>query len=174
MRTITKLIIHCAATPPDMDIGVAEIRRWHTDLKPTGNGWRDVGYHYVIRRDGTLETGRPEAQQGAHCAARNGNVASIGICLVGGVRRVGKKLEAENNFEPAQWLTLELLVKRLQKKHRGIDTILGHRDLDPGKACPSFSVREWLAREALKPQVWPDFSNVISRLSSTEAIAPAR
>ena len=41
------LIIHCAATKPSMDIGLTEIRKWHLD-----RGWRDVGYHYIIRRNG--------------------------------------------------------------------------------------------------------------------------
>lgn len=150
MRKITKIIIHCSATPPDMDIGAEEIRRWHTE----GNGWSDIGYHYVIRRDGTVEPGRPVAKQGAHCAARNGNVASIGICMVGGVKRDGKRLVVEDNFTRPQWLALRKLVRELQGEFPAIDTILGHRDLDPGKACPSFSVRDWLIRERVREITW--------------------
>lgn len=180
MREITKLIIHCSATPPDMDIGVAEIRRWHTDPPPKGNGWNDIGYHFVIRRDGLFEPGRPVEIQGAHCAAQNGNKASIGICLVGGVRRgqhpkTGKAaLLVENNFTQAQWLTLEQQIELLQKRFPKIDTILGHRDLDPGKECPSFSVRDWLRRNAVTQPVWPDFSNVISKVTSTEKMIEGR
>lgn len=136
MRLITKLIIHCAATPPDMDIGVAEIRQWHL-----ARGWSDIGYHFVIRRDGTVERGRPVARKGAHCAARGGNTASIGVCMVGGVRRYGKKLITENNFTGQQWLSLDKLVKQLLREYP-ITTLLGHRDLDPGKDCPSFSVKD--------------------------------
>ena len=44
------IIIHCAATKPSMDIGIEEIRKWHVDQ----NGWDDVGYHFIIRRDGKL------------------------------------------------------------------------------------------------------------------------
>lgn len=149
MREITKIIIHCSATPPDMDVGVAEIRRWHADPPPKGNGWNDIGYHFVIRRDGQFERGRPVEIQGAHCAAQNGNKASIGICMVGGVRRglhpkTGKPaLLVENNFTHSQWLTLEQQLELLQIRFPKIDTILGHRDLDPGKECPSFSVRDW-------------------------------
>lgn len=160
MREITKIIIHCSATPPDMDIGVAEIRRWHTDPPPKGNGWNDIGYHLVIRRDGLLEQGRPLEVQGAHCAAQNGNKASIGICLVGGVKRAkdnrGKSvLLVENNFTPSQWLTLEQQVQLLQKRFPKIDTVLGHRDLDPRKECPSFSVRDWMRRSGLNRPAWP-------------------
>lgn len=154
MRPITKIIMHCAATSPEMDVGVAEIRRWHIDAPPKGNGWADIGYHYVIRRDGHIEDGRPLSKQGAHCAARSGNVASIGICLVGGVRRQGKTLVAENNFTPAQWLALRKMVALLQQQFPAIDTILGHRDLDPGKACPSFSVRDWLINERIREITW--------------------
>lgn len=150
MRKISKIIIHCAATPPEMDIGAAEIRGWHTK----DNGWADIGYHFVIRRSGKVEDGRPTDRQGAHCAAKSGNVASIGICLVGGVRREGGKLIAENNFTDRQWVALRKLVQDLTTRFTEINTILGHRDLDPGKACPSFSVRDWLIRERIREITW--------------------
>ena len=47
------IIIHCSATKPSMDIGVKEINEWHLQ-----RGWSGIGYHYVIRRNGDLETGR--------------------------------------------------------------------------------------------------------------------
>lgn len=150
MRAITKIIIHCSATPASMDIGASEIRTWHV----RDNGWNDIGYHFVIRRDGTVETGRPIEKQGAHCAAKAGNVASIGICMVGGVKKVGGKLVAESNFTPWQWDALAVLVRKLRKQFPGIVTILGHRDLDPGKACPSFSVKDWLVRERVLSLPW--------------------
>lgn len=167
MRPISKLIVHCSATPPDMDVGVAEIRRWHVE----GNGWADIGYHWVIRRNGDLEAGRPEARQGAHCAAQGGNIASIGVCMVGGVRRQGGKLVVEDNFTPSQYDTLRKFVRDKVGTYP-IDTILGHRDLDPGKACPSFSVKDWLVQqrvlEPVAPPEWqrPDFSNVVSGAST--------
>lgn len=179
VRKITKVIIHCSATPPDMEIGAETIRVWHVK----DNGWADIGYHWVIRRDGQVEAGRPEAMQGAHCAAGNGNVASIGICLMGGVRR---KLDAagnpvkkngkpvfliEDNFTTEQWNALKKLVRDLQRRYPEIATILGHRDLDPGKECPSFSVRDWARTEQILEPEWPDFSNVISAVTSTERFA---
>lgn len=169
MRRITKLIIHCSATPPDMDIGAETIRGWHVK----DNGWADIGYHHVIRRDGAVEPGRPEAMQGAHCSANNGNKDSIGVCLVGGVRRDGKRLVAENNFTPQQWAALKRLVRDLQRRYPAVDTILGHRDLDPRKECPSFSVRDWAREAGINEPEWPDFSNVISRVTSTETILPS-
>lgn len=169
MRKITKLIIHCSATPPDMEIGADTIRTWHV----RDNGWADIGYHWVIRRDGTVEEGRPEAMQGAHCAAGNGNKDSLGLCLVGGVRRDGKRLLVEDNFTAEQWRALKRLVRDRMRAYPAIDTILGHRDLDPGKACPSFSVRDWVMTEQILEPEWPDFSNVLSRVTSTEAMVGA-
>ena len=78
MRKINEIILHCAYTPVTMDIGVSEIRDWHINER----GWSDVGYHYIIRLDGTIELGRPIEKIGAHTKGRNRN--SIGICYVGG------------------------------------------------------------------------------------------
>ena len=75
-RETRDIVVHCSATPPKMDIGVREIRTWHIK-----RGFVDVGYHYVIRRDGSVETGRPHDTQGAH--VRSFNKFSVGICLVG-------------------------------------------------------------------------------------------
>lgn len=74
MREVQKHIIHCS----DSTFGdVAEIRRWHI-----ARGFNDVGYHFVIRRDGEVEMGRTLETIGAHCKGHNTN--SIGTCLVGG------------------------------------------------------------------------------------------
>ncbi len=78
MREINEIIVHCSATPESMDIGVKEIRDWHVN----DNKWDDIGYHFVIRRDGTIECGRSIDKAGAHCKGHNAH--SIGMCLVGG------------------------------------------------------------------------------------------
>jgi N-acetylmuramoyl-L-alanine amidase len=138
-RKIDWIIIHCAATPPSRDIGVVEIRRWHTSPP---NNWSDVGYHHVIRRDGVSERGRSENVAGAH--ARGVNHNSIGICLVGGV---DSNMKPEDNFTPHQWATLKSLVTELRDRYPGAK-VIGHRDV-PGvaKACPSFDVATWLRKE---------------------------
>lgn len=74
-----RIVVHCSATTPGMDIGAAEIRDWHVNE----NSWDDIGYHIVIRRDGTIEMGRQEGAQGAHAAGYNHD--SFAICLVGGI-----------------------------------------------------------------------------------------
>ena len=131
-REIKKIVIHCADTPSSMDIGAEEIKGWHTDLPPRGNGWSRIGYHYVIRRDGSLEYGVDETESGIH--VRGHNADSIAICLVGG--------KPDANFTKNQWKTLENLVEYLAKKYPNVE-VMGHRDLDSKKTCPCFDVKAW-------------------------------
>ncbi len=140
MRYLNEIIVHCAATRPNMDIGVAEIRHWHVH----GNKWRDIGYHFVIRRDGTIEDGRPIEVSGAHTGGRNSN--SIGVCLVGGVSQDDYTVP-ENNFTDAQFDALEHLLRQLKADY-GIEQVSGHRDY-AAKACPSFDVHEFVAERGI-------------------------
>jgi len=135
------IAIHCSATPPTQDIGAKDIDRMHR-LR----GFRCIGYHYVIRRDGTVETGRPLTEPGAH--VENWNHCSWGICLVGGV---DSKLKPEANFTPAQLATLSNLVSELLRRAPHA-TVQGHRDFpNVAKACPSFDVAHWLRTDQIKP-----------------------
>lgn len=132
-RATTKtLIVHCAATKPTMNIGLREIRQWHKE-----RGFLDVGYHFIIRRDGTIETGRDVNQVGAHTVGQNDS--SVGICLVGGV---DDKMQPQANFTPQQMSTLRKLLDELKVKFPGV-AVKGHRDF-AAKACPSFDVKRWL------------------------------
>ena len=141
MRAITEIIVHCSATMPKMDIGADEIREWHTAPKPGGRGWRDIGYHYVIRRNGKREDGRPVGEAGAHVAGRNAN--SIGVCLVGGIDDNGTP---DDNFTGNQMIRLRTTIRELRAQYPSIRSVIGHRDV-PGvaKACPCFNVGAWLA-----------------------------
>ena len=134
-RTKTDMIvIHCASTPASMDIGVKEIKKWHIE----DNKWDDIGYHYVIRRDGTLETGREEHRTGSH--ARQVNGTSLGVCLVGGYGSGGW----ENNFTEEQFSTLKDIVSKLKDKYNiEAEKIIGHYEVDDVKKWPSFDVKEW-------------------------------
>lgn len=122
-----------------MDIGVDEIRRWHVD----GNGWSDIGYHYVIRRSGELELGRPVAKMGAHAKGHNGD--SIGICMVGGISDNDGNPVPDANFAAAQYETLEKACSQLNSKF-SIQRIVGHRDIST-KSCPCFDVKSFLGVE---------------------------
>jgi len=137
-RRVDKLIIHCAATKPSMDIGVKEITEWHK-----ARGWSTIGYHYVIRRDGTVETGRDINEVGAHVAGHN--TGSTGICLVGGIDEAGKP---KANFTQDQWSQLAGIARAFKAEYPKA-TIHGHNEFDPGKACPSFDVATWLESEGL-------------------------
>ena len=139
MRPIRRIVVHGSATPPMMDIGVREIRRWHLE-----RGWSDIGYHFVIRRNGRIERGRPVEQPGAH--AKGYNRDSIGVCLVGGTDRKGRP---DANYTYDQYYQLNQLVHELVFEYGvPLSEVVGHRDL-PGvrKACPCFDVRgffsEW-------------------------------
>lgn len=137
------IAIHCSATPATSNVDAAEIRRWHR-----ARGFKDIGYHYVIKRDGTVEKGRPDDQPGAH--EPKINARSLAVCLVGGSPPVSslayKQGLGEDNYTAPQWVSLEKLVRSLTAKHPKAE-VLGHRDV-PGvrKACPSFDVRRWWAR----------------------------
>ena len=102
-------------------------------------GWSDIGYHFVIRRNGTIERGRDQSLEGAH--AHGHNQDSIGICLVGGVDDLGKP---DRNFTDAQFASLKTLVFGLVMEYRNVTRVCGHRDL-PGvtKACPCFDAEDW-------------------------------
>lgn len=129
------IVVHCSATKPSGDFDVNDIRRWH--LK---RGFVDVGYHYVIKRDGTLQEGRPLDRQGAHVSRFNH--LSVGICLIGGVSEADHRIP-ENNFTDEQFDTLANLLPDMKALFPGAE-IVGHRDMpNVKKACPSFDVREW-------------------------------
>ena len=133
MRQINKIIIHCADTYPNMDVGVDEIRSWHLQ-----KSWSDIGYHWVIKRDGTLQEGRRESMMGAH--AKGHNVDSIGICLVGGK---GFNDKPEFNFTYAQMDTLAGLVDNIKSRFENLD-VMGHNEVS-SKTCPNFDVRAFFS-----------------------------
>lgn len=136
MRRIDYIVIHCSATMPSMDIGVKEIRRWHM-REPLS--WSDVGYHYVIRRDGTIEQGRDITRIGAHVKGFNNH--SIGLCWVGGLNEETKK--AEDNRTSEQKMALRMQVDRLLTAFPDA-VLMGHNDFpNVNKDCPCFDVCEW-------------------------------
>lgn len=137
MRKIEEIIIHCTATPEGRDVTVEELRRWHK-----ARGFADIGYHYVIARNGEVMAGRSEETTGAHCSGRNAH--SIGVCYVGGSDKSGKPKDTRTE---AQKASMAELVRQLCARY-ALDIqkdVHGHREY-AAKACPSFDVRAW-ARE---------------------------
>lgn len=133
MRKITKIIIHCSATPEGRDYTVADIDRWHRE-----RGWNGIGYHYVIYRDGTVHAGRDVAKTGAHCTGHNAD--SIGVCYIGGMTADNRR--PKDTRTPAQKEALRNLIAELKAKFPDV-TVHGHREF-ANKACPCFDVRKEL------------------------------
>lgn len=133
MRDIDLIVVHCSATKPDMNIGVSQIDQWHK-----AKGWNGCGYHFVIKRDGTIEKGRDVRDIGAH--ARGFNTSSIGICYAGGIDSDGRP---EDNRTEEQKRSMKSLIDTLRMIFPDTE-VVGHRDLPSvKKACPSFNVEEW-------------------------------
>jgi N-acetyl-anhydromuramyl-L-alanine amidase AmpD len=145
-KDIRYIVVHCSATRIGRDIGRNEI-----DLVHKARGWGRIGYHRVIRIDGTIEAGRALNEVGAHVYGHNRE--SIGICLIGGVDDHGR---SAMTFTPAQFASLAGLLEELSIMFPGAE-VLGHRDLSPDvdgdgvierhewlKDCPCFDTRHWL------------------------------
>lgn len=130
MRDIKRIIIHCSAT--DGDVSADKIREWHK-----AKGWRDIGYHYVIRSDGAIEIGRPLEEQGAHTYRQN--VDSVGICIAGG--RDG----TTDDYTAAQWRALRMVVEGLRYDFNILSNqVYGHNQFTDSKTCPNFDVFNWI------------------------------
>lgn len=130
MRPITEIIIHCSDTNVLRHVSVEEIRSWHR-----ARHFSDIGYHFIIHQDGTIEQGRPISQVGAHCKGHNR--FSIGICYVGGRDAAGKYADTRTS---AQRSSLVRLIQRLRHDYPSIRSISGHRDFAP-KECPCFDAK---------------------------------
>ena len=128
MRAITLIVIHCSAVKPDQLSSAAQIDSWHRQ-----RGYHlGIGYHYVIRRNGDIEPGRPEWMVGAHCL--NHNKYSIGVCYEGGLDARGQPADTRTAEQKS---AMRNLLEDLHKRHpRAV--IVGHRDLSHDRDCPCF------------------------------------
>lgn len=130
MRKISRIIIHCSATPEGKDFTVSDIDRWHRQ-----RGFRCIGYHFVIYRDGSVHQGRPVEQAGAHVTGHNSD--SIGICYIGGCAADGRT--PKDTRTEAQRRSIVKLVRGLKARYP-MATVHGHNQF-AAKACPSFNVK---------------------------------
>lgn len=121
MRKIDLIVVHCASTPEGKDFTVSDIDRWHKQ-----RGFRKIGYHWVVYRDGSIHAGRPESEVGAHVKGYNSH--SIGVCYIGGLTSDGKK--SKDTRTPKQKEALRKLLRSLKQKYPQAK-IVGHRDLSP-------------------------------------------
>ena len=153
MRPIEEIIVHCSATRPEWMQGQTlwakrqEIKRWHVE----GNGWKDIGYHWLIDRDGQTVAGRPVEHVGAH--VRGHNTGTIGVCLIGG-HGSSEKDQFPEHFTPAQDKALRGMIAGLRKQFPAIAKVSGHNEY-AAKACPGFNVRDWLLQKPATAPVDP-------------------
>ena len=130
-RPITEIIVHCTATPEGREVSLETIRDWHK-----ARGFSDIGYHYVVHLDGSVERGRAEALVGAHVSGHN--TGTLGVVYVGGIERDGAT--PKDTRTPAQRRALIDLVSALIDKYPAVSKVSGHNEY-AAKACPSFDVR---------------------------------
>lgn len=139
---VDTIVIHYSATPIESDFTAADIDQMHR-----ARGFREIGYHYFIRKDGTVETGRDLSQAGrfevgAH--SKGENSSSVGVCYEGGVRHsdVNKGFDSRT---PAQTAAMIKLIRELQDRFKGAK-VVGHRDMPYASTqCPGFDAGAWWA-----------------------------
>lgn len=127
MRKINEIIIHCTDTKPLHTICIDDVRRWHIS-----RGFDDVGYHYLIKLDGSLEFGRSIEKIGAHCKGHNRY--SVGICFVGGRDFNNDICDTRTSLQKR---SLDALIKNLCNEFP-IKRIVGHNFYNKNKKCPCF------------------------------------
>jgi len=143
-RDITEVVVHWTGTYIDQDIGAEDVHSWHQQ-----QGWSGCGYHYVIRRDGTIERGRPINYIGAHAKANGHNNQSIGVSFVGGytVPSTGNGSNSptgSSSFTAAQNVAFKRFMATFYKAFPG-GQAFGHMDTDPSqKIDPGFSVANYV------------------------------
>lgn len=132
-RTTTKIIWHCTATPEGRDVSFEDLWQWHVKER----GWDHIGYHFLIRLDGSVVECRPQHMQGAHTRGENSD--SVSIAYAGGV---DKDMQPKDTRTQAQRKALYHLTEHLLKEY-GLewDDVYGHNQF-AAKACPSFDVDE--------------------------------
>lgn len=146
MRPITEIILHCTATQANWwadkptSAKVHEIRRWHK-----AKGWADIGYHYLIDRDGTVQPGRPLDKTGAHVQGHN--TGTVGISLFGGHGSSADD-RFDENFTIAQATALRETIASLRRQFPSIVKVTGHNEY-AAKACPGFRVGQWIKDAAV-------------------------
>ena len=133
MRKIDLIIIHCSATRADRDFTEDDLEVCHRR-----RGFNGTGYHFYIRRDGSVTQHRKLLEVGAHC--RPWNRCSIGICYEGGLLADCTPADTRTLMQKGSMLALLRELRLLFPKA----LIVGHHDLNPVKPCPCFdAVKEY-------------------------------
>lgn len=148
MAELKYLVIHCTATPEGREVSAAELRHWHTDpVSKGGRGWKQVGYTDMFHLDGSVER-LVQNNEDANVdpweltnGAAGFNSVSRHIVYVGGLAKDGKT--PKDTRTALQRSEMARYIREFHKRHPKV-RIVGHRDLNQAKACPSFDVSAWL------------------------------
>lgn len=141
------LVIHYSATPVERDTSSQDIDEMHR-----ARGFKEIGYHFFIRKNGDVETGRDTSQPGrfetgAHSKGENSK--SIGICYEGGVNLSDVNRGYDSRTAAQTKAMIDLIDELLQRYPNA--TVEGHRDM-PGAStqCPGFDAAIWWASVVAK------------------------
>ena len=142
-REITEVVVHWTETPTNKNIGSEELNEIH--LK---SGLKGIGYHYVIRRDGSIQRGRPVNIEGDHALVNDHNKRSIGIVFVGGINVPSGTPNLENfvsvqSLTRSQFNSFDHFCRAFYSRFSG-GQIIGHNDIDTNEEDPGFNVREYV------------------------------
>jgi len=157
-RDVTEAVIHWTETHTDKNIGSEEINKYHLEL-----GLDGIGYHYVIRRDGSLQRARPVNTKGQHAPINNHDERSIGIVFVGGIN-VPSGTPNPENFLSSQSLTRSQLntfdhfCRAFYAVFPG-GQIIGHNEIDEEEVDPGFEVINYVENVFGKTSKFTDILN---------------
>ena len=150
MRPINRIILHCSASMEGVDLTGQDILRMHTNpVSQGGRGWKNPGYHYVIRLNGKVDQILPETRIAN--GVKGYNQDSIHICYIGGLmkKEQGKgksekslpaKLVPANTMTSKQRASIAALLHDLRTRYPTA-TLHGHNEF-AAKACPCFRVKD--------------------------------
>ena len=151
-REITEMVVHWTETNTNRNIGSEEINKFHVD-----QGLEGIGYHYVIRRNGSLQRGRPVGLKGQHAPINSHDERSIGVVFVGGInsptQSVGELSAA--SLTRSQFNTFDHLCRAFYNRFPG-GQIVGHNDIDDNEVDPGFDVLEYVEARFGKESLFED------------------
>lgn len=156
-RDITEVVVHATETYTNKDIGSIEINNIQIDLGHDG-----IGYHYVIRRDGRLQRGRPVNRAGEHAIVNGHDKYSIGLVMVGGINVSSgddnpTDYKSSQSFTREQYTTLEKFLTSFYRKYPG-GQVFGHNDVDENELDPYFDVVDYIESVFRKQNTLDDAS----------------
>lgn len=144
-RQISEIIVHHTDTYENQHVDAYDIDQWHRSRKT--DPFSEIGYHFLILRNGEIQIGRNIDKIGAHAKTGGHNTYSIGIAFVGGLKGSSKnagKTRSSSTFSEEQWLAFDIFCKSSIKRWPDIN-FLGHRDTDPMRRTdPEFDVSSYV------------------------------